>query len=75
MGLVVKKVGLSAKKRQLILTDTPRLLYIDPNKLVQKGEIPWSPALRAELRNDRQFHVHTVRDPLVCVRPFPLPPY
>eukprot|EP00698_Gefionella_okellyi_P020003 TRINITY_DN6222_c0_g1_i1.p1 TRINITY_DN6222_c0_g1~~TRINITY_DN6222_c0_g1_i1.p1 ORF type:complete len:445 (-),score=55.27 TRINITY_DN6222_c0_g1_i1:64-1398(-) len=58
MGLVVKRVGFSSKKRQLILTDTPRLIYIDPDKMVQKGEILWSAAIRPELKNDRQFLIH-----------------
>lgn len=60
MGLVVKRVGLSSKKRQLILTDAPRLIYIDPNSMVQKGEIPWSDQVRPEVKSDRQFLVHTV---------------
>ena len=33
--------GLFAKRRQLILTDAPRLLYVDPDSMEQKGEIPW----------------------------------
>ena len=34
--------GLFSKKRELILTDTPRLLYVDPDSLELKGEIPWT---------------------------------
>jgi len=33
--------GLFAKRRQLILTDKPRLLYVDEGNDVVKGEIPW----------------------------------
>jgi len=58
MGLVVKRVGFSSKTRQLILTDTPRLLYIDAVKMVQKGEILWNAALRPELKSDRLFYIH-----------------
>jgi len=47
------------KKRQLILTDYPRLIYVDPDKMVQKGEIEWSETLRADLKNNRNFLIHT----------------
>ena len=41
-GLTLKRKGLFSKKRQLILTDTPRLLYVDPDTMELKGEIPWT---------------------------------
>lgn len=41
-GLVSKRVGLFSKRRQLILTDTPRLIYVDPETMEKKGEIPWT---------------------------------
>ena len=33
--------GLFSKRRHLILTDAPRLYYIDPVAMELKGEIPW----------------------------------
>jgi 3-phosphoinositide dependent protein kinase-1 len=34
--------GLFSKRRQLILTDKPRLFYLDPDAMELKGEIPWT---------------------------------
>jgi len=58
-GLIWKRKGLSIKKRQLILTDTPRLIYVDPKRMEMKGEIPWSESVRPELKNNANFWVHT----------------
>eukprot|EP01133_Synstelium_polycarpum_P015416 gene15416-18283_t len=59
-GLVWKKKGFSIKKRFLILTTEPRLIYIDPKKMEQKGEIPWSPSLKPEAKNTSNFVIQTV---------------
>eukprot|EP01006_Ploeotia_vitrea_P053654 TRINITY_DN67805_c8_g4_i2.p1 TRINITY_DN67805_c8_g4~~TRINITY_DN67805_c8_g4_i2.p1 ORF type:complete len:537 (+),score=297.12 TRINITY_DN67805_c8_g4_i2:76-1686(+) len=62
-GRIQKRgVGLGAmfyKKRQLILTDKPRLLYINMANLQKRGEIPWSDALFASLRKEPYFYIHT----------------
>eukprot|EP01102_Stenamoeba_stenopodia_P020691 TRINITY_DN8162_c0_g1_i1.p1 TRINITY_DN8162_c0_g1~~TRINITY_DN8162_c0_g1_i1.p1 ORF type:complete len:476 (-),score=96.59 TRINITY_DN8162_c0_g1_i1:24-1451(-) len=58
-GLVWKKAGLFSKKRQLVLTDLPRLFYVDPDKMVQKGEIPWSAKVVPELKTNKNFWVKT----------------
>ena len=34
--------GLFSKRRQLVLTDKPRLFYLDPESMEVKGEIPWT---------------------------------
>lgn len=58
-GLVEKRNGLFSKRRQLVLTDKPSLLYIDPDKFVVKGEIPWSKTLFPEQKTSIVFFVHT----------------
>lgn len=59
-GFVNKRKGLFARRRMLLLTTGPHLIYIDPVQMVKKGEIPWSPELRAEAKNFKIFFVHTV---------------
>lgn len=56
---ISKRRGLFSKKRELILTDTPRLIYIDANKMRQKGEIPWSNSMYVQVRNQYSFDVVT----------------
>ncbi|XP_073840176.1 phosphoinositide-dependent kinase 1 isoform X2 [Musca autumnalis] len=58
-GFVNKRKGLFARRRMLLLTTGPHLIYIDPVQMVKKGEIPWSPELRAEAKNFKIFFVHT----------------
>lgn len=61
-GLVNKRKGLFARKRMLLLTTGPRLFYIDPDKMVKKGEIPMSADVRCETKNFKIFFVHTVNN-------------
>lgn len=54
-----KKRGLSVKLRQFLLTEGPRLIYVDQSSMQVKGEVPWSNKLRVELKSFRIFYVHT----------------
>lgn len=63
-GPVEKRRGLSSKKRQLVLTDRPRLFYIDTSTMVVMGEIPWpkdvsSNELKPQYKTPKSFWVHT----------------
>ncbi|EFA78191.1 protein serine/threonine kinase [Heterostelium album PN500] len=50
-----KKTGLITKKRVMIITDTPRIFYVDPHKMIVKGEIPVDSTLSAESKSMRHF--------------------
>jgi len=53
--LTEKRTGLISKKRQLIITDTPRIFYVDPIKLIQKGEIGVDMTLSAQFKSNKHF--------------------
>ena len=42
---------------KLILTDGPRLFYVDPTKMEIKGEIPWSKDVKVVVNSEKQFDV------------------
>jgi 3-phosphoinositide dependent protein kinase-1 len=56
---IVKRRKLTAKRRQLILTDRPRLLYVDPSSMVLKGIIPWTKDLKFQKKSEKDFVVVT----------------
>ncbi|KAI8881322.1 kinase-like protein [Backusella circina FSU 941] len=64
-GRVNRRRGFISKKRNLILTNRPRLLYLDQGS--EKGkldgnlrcEIPWSSSLLPELKGKSLFCIHT----------------
>lgn len=57
-SLVVKKKGWSKVKRQLILTDKPRLFYVDPEKMIIRGEITWCKEISVDKRNNKHFYIN-----------------
>jgi len=59
-GLIDKKKGLFARRRMFLLTEGPRLFYVDPANMDLKGEVPFSSEMRTEAKNFRTFFVHTV---------------
>uniref|UniRef100_A0A0R3PRJ8 3-phosphoinositide-dependent protein kinase 1 n=1 Tax=Angiostrongylus costaricensis TaxID=334426 RepID=A0A0R3PRJ8_ANGCS len=59
-GFIDKKKGLFSRRRMFLLTEGPHLFYVDPNSMELKGEVPWSPCMRTEVKNFRAFFVHTV---------------
>ena len=56
---VVKRKGMSKKRRQLILTSAPRLIYVDATAMEEKGQVALSPALEVRRHNARQFDIVT----------------
>lgn len=49
----------SAKERLLILTDFPRLFYLEPGSLTIKGQVPWSDQVFAQSDSTERFTVVT----------------
>jgi len=56
---VKKYRHLSVKTRQLVLTDAPRLFYIDVEAGKTKGDVPWSDTLRVVPKTTTKFTVKT----------------
>jgi len=58
-GILDKKKGLWSRRRMFLLTEGPKLFYVDPKEKVLKGEIPWSADMKTEMKDFRIFFVHT----------------
>ncbi|KAI9475657.1 MAG: 3-phosphoinositide-dependent protein kinase 1-like protein [Benjaminiella poitrasii] len=64
-GRVTRRRGFISKKRNLILTNRPRLLYLDEGTTKNtldgnlRCEIPWTPQLLPELKGKYTFCIHT----------------
>ncbi|GMG99454.1 hypothetical protein Nepgr_001294 [Nepenthes gracilis] len=64
ISMVKKMQKLSSKKVQLILTDKPKLIYVNPSKLVVKGNIIWSDNpndLSIQVMSPSQFKISTLK--------------
>lgn len=60
-GLVFKKRrAFNVKKRQLILTDAPRVVYVDPGTKKEKGQISLSEISKAAVKDSSHFIIFTV---------------
>lgn len=59
MGILDKRKGLFAKRRQFLITEGPNIYYVDPNAMVLKGKIPWTKDLHPEPKNFKIFFIHT----------------
>lgn len=60
-SLVYRKHGLTPKKSQLLLTDGPRLLFVDPLTSRVQTEVKLNAKTRVEAVNLTRFTVCTVR--------------
>merc|ERR1712130_1000072 len=58
-GILDKKKGFWSRRRMFLLTEGPRLFYVDPKEKVVKGEIRWSADMKTEMKDFRIFFVHT----------------
>jgi len=53
-----KKKGVFNRRRMFLLTEGPHLYYVDSSAMVLKGKIPWSSALKTEIKDFEIFFVH-----------------
>jgi len=62
-GPVNLKKGLFSNKRQLIVTDKPRIIFVDPDKLISKLDIPFTDKLTIEIsKNNKTFQINTPKE-------------
>ena len=62
-GLVSKRRGIFAKRRQLLLTSIPRFIYIDPSKMKRKGV--------SYYHHHHHHHHHHHRRGIECMQEIP----
>ncbi|EGG23609.1 putative protein serine/threonine kinase [Cavenderia fasciculata] len=57
MTPIVKKTGLISKQRHLIITDSPRIFWVDSSKMIIKGEIHVDLTLLASIKSNKHFTI------------------
>ena len=57
-GFLEKRVGLFARRRMFLLTEGPRLFYVDAVKMECKGEIKFDKDIRTEIKDFKVFFIH-----------------
>jgi 3-phosphoinositide dependent protein kinase-1 len=58
-GVIWKRRKMSVKKRMLLLTDRPRLVYIDMRADETMGEIPFTADMKLDVKGKKIFHIKT----------------
>ncbi|KAI9594900.1 PH domain-containing protein [Syncephalis fuscata] len=58
-GVVYKRRGLFSKRRLLVLTDHPRLIYADDHRGCVKGTIYFTARMLPEFKDPKHFFIHT----------------
>lgn len=58
-GVVKKKAGWIYKRRLLVISEEPKILYFEPTRRELRGEIAISPDLCGEVKNKIDFHIIT----------------
>jgi len=58
-GILEKRKKMFSRARMFLLTEGPRLFYVDPKEKILKGEVPLCKETKTEMKNFKIFFVHT----------------